>query len=243
MKPLRAIVVDDEPHVRADLIRVLTALDVEVVGVAEDGVRAIQLIDTVEADVIFLDIHMPALDGLSVASRTEHESLKRESRVRPPIVFVTAHAEHATSAFDLGASDYVLKPVTQERIERAPARVLRRVQIDETERDAPRLRVTDTKGSRFIDVRRIEVFRAVEKYVSFEMGGEEHLIRESLDDLETRFAPLGFLRAHRAHLVRASAVARTEDAEHGLVLVLTGGARVPVSKRMRAPVLRGLGAR
>jgi DNA-binding LytR/AlgR family response regulator len=240
MKPLRAIVVDDEPYVRADLIRVLEALDIEVVGVAEDGVRAIQLIDTVEADVIFLDIHMPALDGLSVASRTVHEG---PNRARPPIVFVTAHAEHATSAFDLDACDYVLKPVTQERITRALSRVLRRVQIDETERDAPRLRVTDTKGSRFIDVRRIEVFRAVEKYVSFEMGGEEHLIRESLDDLETRFAPLGFLRAHRAHLVRTSAVARTEDAEHGLVLVLTGGARVPVSKRMRAQVLRGLGAR
>lgn len=236
MRALRAIVVDDEKHVRADLIRALTSLDVEVVAVAEDGVRGIAAIDSIEADVLFLDIHMPGLDGLSVASRMQ---LAKPSL---PIVFVTAHAEHASSAFDLDACDYVLKPVTQERIRRALSRVLRRVQIDETERDAPRLRITDAKGARFVDVRRIDLFRAEEKYVAFDLDGEEHLVRESLDALETRFAPLGFLRVHRAHLVRITAVERTEDGDHGLVVVLQGGVRVPVSKRLRTQVMKALKA-
>ena len=152
----------------------------------------------------------------------------------PPIVFVTAHVEHASKAFDLDACDYVLKPVSKERIQRALARVLRRVRIDETEQAVPRLRVTHAKGSHFVEVRRIEAFRAVEKYVAFDVDGEEHLLRESLDDLETRFASAGFVRAHRAHLIRTAAVIRTEDAEQGLVLVMQSGLRIPVSKRVRS---------
>ncbi len=235
MRPLRAIVVDDEPHVRADLVRVLESLDVTVVATGEDGVSAIRLIASVEADVVFLDIQMPGLDGLNVVSSAEHAG-----RPLPPVVFVTAHEEHASKAFDLDACDYVLKPVSKERIQRALARVLRRVRIEETDQAAPRLRVTHAKGSHFVEVRRIEAFRAVEKYVAFDVDGQEHLLRESLDDLETRFASEGFVRAHRAHLIRTAAVIRTEDAEQGFVLVMQSGLRVPVSKRLRAQVMRAL---
>jgi len=235
MKALRAIVVDDEKHVRADLVRVLESLDVTVVATAEDGVNAIRLIASVEADVVFLDIQMLGLDGLNVVSRAAHEG-----RVMPPIVFVTAHEAHATKAFDLDACDYVLKPVSRERIQRALARVLRRVRVDETDNLAPRLRVTHAKGSHFVEVHRIEAFRAVEKYVAFDVDGQEHLLRESLDELETRFASMGFVRAHRAHLVRAAAIVGTEDAEQGFVLVMQSGQRLPVSKRLRAQVTRAL---
>ena len=235
MRPLRAIVVDDEMHVRADLVRVLESLDVTVVATGEDGVSAIRLMASVEADVVFLDIQMPGLDGLNVVSSAAHTG-----RALPPIVFVTAHMEHAPTAFDLDACDYVLKPVTKERIQRALARVLRRVRIDETDQVVPRLRVTHDKGSHFVEVRRIEAFRAVEKYVAFDVDGQEHLLRESLDELETRFASAGFVRAHRAHLIRTAAVVGTEDAEQGFVLVMQSGLRVPVSKRLRAQVTRAL---
>jgi two-component system, LytTR family, response regulator len=181
--------------------------------------------------VVFLDIHLPKLDGLSLAAR---EGL-------PPIVFVTAHAEHAPDAFDLDACDFVVKPATRERIARAIQRVMRRVTMEGGTSSPTRLRVTDAKGSRYVDARRVEAFSALEKYVAFVVDGEELLLRASLDDLEARFTPEGFLRVHRAHLIRVAAVARTEDGEQGLVLVMGSGTRVPVSKRLRGAVVRALG--
>lgn len=224
---LRAVVVDDEPHARADLMRALATLGVAVVAEAADGVTATRVIDAQRPDVVFLDIDMPGLDGLSVAARVD----------LPPIIFVTAHAEHASRAFDLDAVDYVLKPVQAERLSRALARVSRRVAL---ESGTSRLRVSDTQGTRYVDARRVEVFSASEKYVLFHIDGEEHLLRESLDVLETRLAAEGFVRAHRASLVRLSAVVRTEDGDEGLVLVLASGLRVPVARRHRAALKRRL---
>lgn len=225
MKGLRVVVVDDEHHVRADLVRALRSLGVDVVAEAADGPDALRVIERERPAVVFLDIGLPGLDGLSLAARGD----------LPPIVFVTAHAEHAPRAFDLDACDYVLKPASPERLTRALERAARRVELD-----GARLRVTDARGTHYVDPHRVEVFSAVEKYVSFTVDGDEHLLRTSLDELETRLADAGFFRAHRAHLVRRAAVTRTEDETHGLVLVLVSGARIPVSKRLRAQVLRAL---
>ena len=229
MTSLRAVVVDDEPHVRADLVRMLGALGVEVVAEADDGPGAIRAIDAARPDVVFLDIGLPGLDGLSVAARGD----------LPPIVFVTARPDHAPAAFDLDACDYLLKPVTLERLRRAVARASRRVVL--TGEPSARLRITDARGARYVDPRLVEVFSAQEKYVTLTVDGEELLLRASLEDLEARLGSQGFVRAHRAHLVRRSAVVRTEDAGQGLVLVLSSGARVPVSKRLRSGVLAALG--
>lgn len=228
MSTLRAVVVDDEPHARADLVRVLTELGVEVVEQAEDGPSALRSIDRARPDVVFLDIELPGLDGISVAARGD----------LPPIVFVTAYAEHATRAFDLDACDYVLKPVTAERLRRAIARASRRVAFEGE--GGTRLEVREARGARFVDAHRVEVFSALEKYIAFTVDGEELLLRSSLDELERRLAPEGFVRAHRAHLVRKSAVVRVEDGAQGMILVLSSGTRVPVSKRLRAPLRRVL---
>jgi two-component system LytT family response regulator len=225
---LRAVVVDDEPHVRADLVRLLRTLAVEVVAEAEDGPAGLRAIERVRPDVVFLDVQLPGLDGLSLAARGG----------LPPIVFVTAHAGHAPAAFDLDACDFVLKPVTRERLQRAIARATRRVAL--TNDASARLRVTDSRGERYVDPRGIEVFAALEKYVAFQLDGEEHLLRTSLDELEQRLGTAGFVRAHRASLVRIAAVVRVEDGAQGVVLVMASGARVPVSKRLRSGVLRAL---
>jgi DNA-binding LytR/AlgR family response regulator len=225
---LRAVIVDDEPHARADLRRALEALGVTIVGEAEDGARALERIDALRPDVCFLDIHLPGMDGLAIAAR---EGL-------PPIVFVTAHAEHGPDAFDLEAVDYVLKPVRVERLRRALERVQRRVSFESE--TGTRLEVRDARGARYVDARRVEVFSAIDKYVAFTIDGDELLLRTSLDELERRLAPEGFVRAHRAHLVRLGAVRATEDGAQGLVLVLASGALIPVSKRLRAQVKRAL---
>ena len=229
MTTLRAVVVDDEPHARAGLVRMLSSLEVEVVAEAGDGPSAIRAIERVRPDVVFLDIGLPGLDGLAVAARGD----------LPPIIFITTRAEHAPAAFDLDACDFVLKPVTLERLRRAVLRVSRRVVL--TGEPSERLRITDARGTRFVDPRAVDVFSALEKYVTLSVDGEELLLRASLDDLEARLASRGFVRVHRAHLVRVAAVTRSIDEGQGLVLCLGSGARVPVSKRLRAAVLRVLG--
>jgi DNA-binding LytR/AlgR family response regulator len=228
---VKVLVVDDEPIARARILRVLSRMDgVEVAGEAENGVEALELARRLSPDVLLLDIDMPGLDGLAVA----------ESPEVPPVIFTTAHKEHAIDAFEANAYDYLLKPISEERLRKA---------LDKVESRSPsapaepwRLVVVDGSLKRFVDARRVDCFSSDKKYVAFTLDGEEMLTRESLDGLEARLGPLGFIRASRGALVRREAIAAYDAAEGG-TLVLADGERVPVSRRA-APLVRaalGLG--
>lgn len=222
---MRVLVVDDEPIARARIVRLLRRLeDVEVVGEAENGQEALRLAAELAPDVMLLDVEMPGLDGLAVA----------ETPGVPPVVFTTAHREHAVHAFDADAVDYLLKPIQEERLARALERV--RERASRVPAEPWRLIVTDGSLKRFVDARQVDCFTSDQKYVVFRLDGEELITRESLDALEARLAPLGFLRASRGALVRRDAI-RAWDAAGGGTLVLDGGERVPVSRRA-APVIR-----
>jgi DNA-binding LytR/AlgR family response regulator len=228
---VKILVVDDEPIARARILRVLSRMnDVEVAGEAKNGVEALELVRRLAPDILLLDIDMPGLDGLAVA----------ESPDVPPVIFTTAHKEHALDAFEANAYDYLLKPISEERLRKALDKV------DSRSPRAPaepwRLVVVDGSLKRFVDARRVDCFQSDKKYVAFTLDGEEMLTRESLDALEARLGPLGFIRASRGALVRRDAIA-AYDAANGGTLVLTDGQRVPVSRRA-APLVRaalGLG--
>lgn len=112
---MRVLLVDDEPPALCRLARMLKRFpDVEVVGEAADGVAELEAIRTLRPDLVLLDVRMPRMDGLAVAAAGD---------ALPPIVFTTAHDEHAVSAFDVSAVDYLLKPVTEERLRRALEKV------------------------------------------------------------------------------------------------------------------------
>ncbi len=234
---MRVLVVDDESLARARLIRMLARIDgVEVVGEAESGHEALRMADELAPDLMLLDIDMPGgLDGLGVA---EHPGL-------PPIVFTTAHAQYALEAFEADAHDYLLKPVSKERLARAIEKVRARAAVAPAEAleagDEPwRLVVTDGTMRVFVDAREVSCFLADSKYVVFRWRGRELLLRESLDALEARLAPLGVLRPHRGALVRKDAVVAFDAAEGG-TLVLADDQRVPVSRRALAAVREALG--
>lgn len=243
MTPLRALVVDDEPPARRRLTRLLEALaGVEVVGEAEDGESALQQVRVLGPDVMFLDIRMPGIDGLTLA-RTHVEL--------PPIVFCTAWNEFAVQAFEVNAVDYLLKPVRPERLQAAIDRVRARQSASKDRIDraleavaptpATRL-VTSTRGVvRFFDARQVTRFRAEDKYTVFTADGEEHLLEESLSTLELRLASAGFLRVHRAELVRLDAVKSlsTSDGLHEVTLV--DGQVAKVSRRSVSAVKGALG--
>jgi DNA-binding LytR/AlgR family response regulator len=201
------LVVDDEPPARRHLIRMLAAMPgVEVVGDAEDGVAAVAAIARTRPELLLLDIHMPGLDGLALAARYAE---------LPPVVFVTAYDEHAIRAFELGAVDYLMKPVRQARlaqaIERAGARGSARAGFAALPSAAPdptpRVVVCDRGTIRLFDARTITRFRSVDKYTGFLAAGEEHLTEEPLAALERRLSPHGFVRVHRGELVALHAIA------------------------------------
>ena len=120
MKHPTAIVAEDEATLRAELIEQISHLwpELQIIGEASDGVQALRLLDELRPDVMFLDIQMPGATGLEVA---------RQASGRCHVVFVTAYDQHAVAAFDQGAVDYVLKPVSAARLFTAVSRVKQRL--------------------------------------------------------------------------------------------------------------------
>ncbi|WP_437673551.1 LytR/AlgR family response regulator transcription factor [Sorangium sp. So ce131] len=262
LRPLRVIVVDDEALARARLIRMLGRVgNVEVVAEAATGIEALERMRALRPDLLLLDVEMPGMDGFGVADAVDVADA-------PLVVFTTAHAQHAALAFDADAVDYLLKPVAQERLARALDKVAHRLLAREragagpTEDDggAPRARphvvagreaggappllcVHDAGRIRFFDPRRITRFHAEDKYTTFALDGEEHLVRESLNALEERLSGLGFLRVHRSELVRVDAIRALEPEPGGAVLQLSDGQSVSVSRRFLPSLKQALGIR
>lgn len=225
-RPLRVLAVDDEPPALDELGYLLTA-DPRVASVlcAGDAPAALRLLRDAEVDAVFVDIRMPGMDGLELA-----RALRRQP-VPPSIVFVTAHDDRAVDAFDLGAVDYLLKPLRPERL----AESLRRVCAA---RSAPEVGGTDddvipvelagrTTMLPRADVRWVE---AQGDYARLHTAETSHLIRVPLSVLADRWADAGFVRIHRSYLVSLRDVRELRLTGSGYV-VLTGDRELPVSRR------------
>lgn len=223
---MKVVVADDEAPARRMLIRLLQTLGAEVVAEAETGLATLEAVGRTRPDLILLDIHMPETDGLALAARYAH---------LPPIVFVTADDAHALTAFDVGAVDYLLKPVTLERLAAALHRVegRRGPSPFPTAAPLPPRVVIHTRGViRFFDVATIDRFRAADKYTAFTVDGQEHLTEEPLTALEERLVPHGFVRVHRGELVRVAAIRALTHDDDGHRVHLADGQVVPVSRRL-----------
>ncbi|MEZ4295181.1 MAG: LytTR family DNA-binding domain-containing protein [Polyangiaceae bacterium] len=229
---MRVLVVDDEPVARRRLLHILKDLpDIEHIAEAGSAREALAALATARPDWMLLDIAMPGVDGLTLASMPS----------LPPVVFVTAHSHHALAAFELGAHDYLVKPVTADRLKACVERLRARLgDIAPPAAERWRLTVIDGTLRRFVDARRITLFVAGDKYVSFHLDGEELLLRESLDALEGRLREYGFLRAHRSALVRRDAV-EAFDSANGGTLILKCGSKIAVSRRTLASIRASLG--
>jgi DNA-binding LytR/AlgR family response regulator len=247
---MRCIIADDEPPARERLARLLTGLaDVEVVGQAADGVRALELVSQHRPDLLLLDIDMPELDGLAVAAALPADG--------PAVVFVTAYDEHALRAFELSAIDYLVKPVRVERLEAAIRKAAARRPRVGTELaelvarfEASRAgrRMALKCGARFLvfDPARVSAILARDHYSAVLVDGKELLADDSLDELAARFDRQQFVRIHRSaiiHLAFLRELVNEGDRRYVAVLGDPPGTRVPVS-RERLPALKsalGLG--
>jgi two-component system LytT family response regulator len=237
-------VVDDEPVARAALRAMLAAYDwVTVVGEAADGEEAVTGIDALRPQLVFLDVQMPELLGTDVPSRLQH---------RPYVVFTTAYAEHAVTAFELGAVDYLLKPFGSTRLatamgrvrsalgERAPVDAFERLSSARAEGHLERLFVRIGGVVVALPLERVSRFEADGDYLAAHAGGSRYLLHLPLIRLESRLDPRRFMRVHRAHIVNLDHLrAFRRDARGNLEAELLDGVRVPVS-RARAQEIRDL---
>ena len=239
------LVVDDEPVARAGLRAMLTAFDwITVVGEAADGPAAVAAIDRVRPELVFLDVQMPGLLGTEVARRIEH---------RPFVIFTTAYTQHAVTAFELSAVDYLLKPFGPARLATAMERIRGALgepsSMDPLERlsgalaGGPISRLFVRIGGTLVPlpVDSVSWFEADGDYVTAHAGNARHFLHLSLSLLETRLDSRQFVRVHRAHIVNLDQVRGFKrDASGNMEAELLDGVRVPVS-RARAQELRSAG--
>ncbi|MFC3549987.1 LytR/AlgR family response regulator transcription factor [Lysobacter cavernae] len=243
---LRAVVADDEEMSRARLCRLLGQVgDVDIVAQCADGDTAVAAIRRLRPEVAFLDVRMPQLNGFGVLDALP-------PTLRPSVVFVTAHADHALRAFEADATDYLLKPYSADRLRAALARVRRElgaamdsiVPPERDERYARRLAVPVGARLQLLAVDEIDCVLAQSNYVELCVGDRRYLLRETMASLETRLDPRRFVRVHRSHLVRLDAVRDIETLEAGRYLIRLGnGLRVSsgASYRQRLRAAFGLG--
>jgi two-component system LytT family response regulator len=239
------LIADDEPIARAGLRAMLRAISwVEIVGEAANGPAAVDAINTLRPELVLLDVQMPGLLGTDVLREVSHQ---------PHVVFTTAFAEHAVSAFELGALDYILKPFGPARLAAAMERVrsalgepvahpaLERLGAAFGRGPISRLFVRSGASLMPLSVDRVSWFAADGDYVIAHADRARHLLHLSLARLEVRLDPKRFLRIHRTHIVNLDQVKSFRRVDRGqLVAEMQDGTRLAVS-RTRAQELRSLG--
>jgi len=238
------LIADDEPIARAGLRSMLVRHDwLEIVGETGDGPATIEAIERLKPELVLLDIQMPGLSGIDVLGQLEHI---------PFVVFTTAHSEHAVTAFELGAVDYVLKPFGSVRLAKAIERVRSAIGEPAAQSSLDRLAQVFGRGpiSRLfvrrgatvlpVSIDRVSRFSADGDYVVAHAESTRHLIHLALSRLESRLDPKKFVRIHRAHIVNLDFVKNFHRSRDGNVAALmSDGTHVPVS-RTRAQELRAV---
>jgi len=213
---IKAIIIDDERLARARLFRLLKKHDsIEILGEAENGREAIELIQKVQPDVIFLDIKMPVLSGFEMLERLD----KSDS---PFVIFTTAYDNYALRAFEENTLDYLLKPVSEKKLERAVSKLKVLMQTGQSlsfnfeklihdlkKQDALIRRFSVTVGDKILIISedRIQFIKAEDKYTFIHTDDKEYIIPFTLKELEQRLDPEKFIRVHRAYIVNLGQIA------------------------------------
>ena len=205
---LRTMIVDDEPLAIERLQIMCSEIGcLNLVGTASDGAAALRMVPALKPDLLLLDIAMPGLDGMEVA--------RALGRLDPPpaVIFVTAFDQFAVAAFDVSAVDYLLKPVAQDRLERAVARV--------KAQDSAPLAPTEDNSSRWakefwvphraeiirIAAAEIDLIEAERDYMRLHVGPRSYLLHQTITELERRLDPAEFIRLHRSTIARRGHIA------------------------------------
>ena len=247
---MRVLIVDDE-YLARERMRELAEDEegIEVIGEAATGPDAVHAIESLEPDLVLLDIALPAMDGFEVLSCVD-------SALLPLVIFTTAFDQHAIRAFEVRAVDYLLKPIEKPRLSEALRRAMLQLPRRERELSDAKIRrfleaatgsanrIVVRHGDRILFVRpaEIDAVESVGNYVRIHRGGERVLLRQTLASIEERLQPHGFARIQRSVLVNTERVAelRREAREIYTVILATGG-KYRLSPNYRNSLEKALG--
>ena len=257
MSSVRVVVVDDEPLAREGLAELLaTHAGIDVVGVFADGVEALGALADARPDAMFVDVQMPGMTGFELVDAIDLDAV-------PAIVFVTAYDEYAIRAFEVNAIDYLLKPVSAERLAqtverlrlhlrtranaeandtyRAKLGVLLDGVVPERAHGVGRLIVREVGQIIVVPTRDIDWIEGADYYAKLHVGKTVHMLRESLASLEGRLDARKFFRIHRSAIVNLARVRAVETSVRGEgVAVLADGTRLKVTRARREDLERRL---
>ena len=255
---IRVVIVDDEPLGRRRIEDALRShADIEVVGSAADGATAVDAIRRLQPELVFLDVQMPRMSGLEVVKTLGNDM--------PVTIFVTAFDKHAVEAFQLAATDYLVKPFDDDRFDQALDRARRSLRMETAEQIRERLLAvlnnlpaTPTAKSKYLEriavesrgevqvvpVADVEAIVADGAYAQIVVGSQRHLIRETMTALESQLDPARFIRIHRSAIVAIDQVATLLKGAGGdYEIRMKNGARLAVSRGRRAELEERLGMR
>jgi len=231
---MKALIIDDERLARAELRKLLQDFpEVEVVDEAANADEGIAKIESIQPDLIFLDIQMPGKTGFDML---------REVDRAPHVIFTTAYDEYALKAFEVNALDYLLKPVEPKRladaiqklgvIETKESRVVAENVNNSMLTENDQVFVKDGERCWFVKLNEIRLFESVGNYAKVFFGPNKPLILKSLNALEERLDPKMFFRANRKHIINLRMIDKIEPYFNGgLLLELKGGEKIEVSRR------------
>jgi two-component system, LytTR family, response regulator len=245
---LRALIVDDEPLARERISTLLARHpDVEIAGECATGRKAVATIRKERPDLVFIDVQMPEMNGFDVVEAIGPNEIPAE-------IFVTAYDKYALRAFDVYALDYLLKPFDRERFDKALDRAREHLDLRRGDDFAERLvrmlaaresnRIVIRSGGRVMFLRTTEIdwIEAAGNYLRVHAGRDEHLLRETLNDLLSRLDAGRFVRIHRSTIVNIDKIKKLEPLFHGdLQVILQNGVKLTLSRTYRAELEKILG--
>jgi two-component system, LytTR family, response regulator len=241
---IRTLIVDDEALARERLRQLLEENpEIEIIGECSDGQEAVATLEKERADLVFLDIQMPELDGFGVLEAIRVEPM-------PVIVFVTAHDQFALRAFEVHAVDYLLKPFDRERFATALNHALEQVKqrgrsgitekqsavLAELNPPKPAERLAVKTGGRvfLIKVQDLDWIEAAHNYVELHVNKQTHLLRDTLNAIEARLPPDKFVRISRSVIVNIERIKELQPLFYGeYTVILANGTRLTLSRRYR----------
>jgi two-component system LytT family response regulator len=242
MRRIRTVIVDDEPLIRERVRDLVNDTDgLELVGEGTNGLEALDLIASLEPDLAFIDVEMPELSGFGVLSELETDKI-------PGVIFITAYEQYARKAFDVGAIDYLYKPITAERFASAVARA--RDSLDKTQLRQWQSMISDAASRQFIPAKRkrfvvkhgsshyfvpvddIDWIDVADNYLRLHAGKKVHFARGTMRQAEEELDPARFVRIHRSAMIAIDRIASIRGIESGgHVIELKNGAQLRSSRQ------------
>lgn len=234
---MKAMVVEDSRLAREGLIRMLQQFSgIEVIGQADHPDTALSLIEDARPDVIFLDIHMPGATGFDLLERLDYT---------PRVVFTTAHSEYAIRSFDHHTIDYLLKPISKDRLAIAVGKLMQDRDGDVATPSASpaspvlditsRMFVKDGNKCHLVALDSVRYIESCKNYVRIFFGNEKAFVKKSLSSMEERLPRKHFFRVNRQHIVNLHSIARIDEAVgDGYLVTMSDGKEIEVSRRNAA---------